>query len=310
MKYTICLQLFILALTFKYKERRYMSIKVSQFLRPLAKGSSAISLKLIIDNLTYRYVKNIKEQIKVKFFKEGDMYFVYAKIPSESNDKYPDAAPVFYDVIFQFIPPNKASLAADSIREYDVKAFSNIPSFLYTFNYVFYHRKALIELPGGYYSPRALNEKARIRNPLNLLGIDKSLWFTTYYLDDHRFFKRTTFDGIIDKELTLVKLLKKEKIKTQEHKLYELELRDKHRKLKKENERKKRPAGRKRVVIKEPVKKEKIDTLVEKSLSRNNLKSSLQTNSLRSKLSVSNTNRTTRMQNNLKSNLSSHLKTP
>jgi hypothetical protein len=215
-----------------------MSVKVSQMLRPFNKGFSALQIKLIMNDLVYRYIKNIKDKIKVRYCKENNDYFIYAKIPSESNDIYPDSAPIFYDVIVQLTPPNKAAIALDSIREYDAKVFSNIPSFVFTFNYVYHYKRALIDLPSDYYTHRAMMEKPRVRNPLYLLGIDKSLWFTIFYLDEHKIFKRTNIDSLIDANVNLLKLLKEEKVKTQDRKLDECELREKHKRDLKEVERK------------------------------------------------------------------------
>jgi hypothetical protein len=215
-----------------------MGVKVSQMLRPFNKGFSALQVKLIMNDLVYRYIKNVKDKIKVKYCKENNDYFIYAKIPSESNDTYPDSAPIHYDVIVQLSPPNKAAIALDSIREYDAKIFSNIPSFVFTFNYVYHQKRALVNLPSEYYTRRAIMEKPRVRNPLYLLGIDKSLWFTIFYLDEHRLFKRTNIDALIDGNLNLLKLLKDERVKTQDRKIDECELREKHKRDLKEVERK------------------------------------------------------------------------
>jgi hypothetical protein len=228
-----------------------MSVKVAQMLRPFNKGFSALQIKLIMNDLVYRYTKNIKNKIKVKYFKEKNDYFIYAKIPSESNDIYPDSAPIHYDVIIQLIPPNKAALALDSIREYDAKVYSNIPSFVFTFNYVYHYKRALIVLPQEYYTRRAIMEKPRVRNPLYLLGIDKSLWFTVYYLDEHRMFKKSNIDALLDENLTLLFLLKDEGIKSQDRKLDECELREKHKRDLKEVEKKRKQRGEARAKIRQ-----------------------------------------------------------
>jgi hypothetical protein len=203
-----------------------MSTKIAQILRPFNKGFSAFQIKLVIDNLTYRYVRNIKNRIHVRFLKENNDYFIHAKVPSESDEEYPGSASIHYDVIFQLSPPNKASLEANTIREYDLKVFSNIPSFIFTFNYIFHLKRSLINLPQSYYSQRALTEKARIRNPLNLLGIDKSLWFTVYYLDENHAFRRDYIDSVVEPGLTLLQLLKDEHIASQDKKLRECESRE------------------------------------------------------------------------------------
>jgi hypothetical protein len=226
-----------------------VGVKVSQMLRPFNKGFSALQIKLVMNDLVYRYTKNIKEKLKVRYFKENNDYFIYAKVPSESNDIYPDSAPIHYDVIIQLTPPNKAALALDSIREYDVKVFSNIPSFVFTFNYVYHYKRALINLPQEYYTRKAIMEKPRVRNPLYLLGIDKSLWFTVYYLDDHRVFKRSNIDALLDGKLSLLSLLKEEGIKPQDRKIDECELREKHKRDLKEVEKKKKQRNEAKVKL-------------------------------------------------------------
>jgi hypothetical protein len=217
-----------------------MSVKVAQMLRPFNKGFSAFQIKLVMNDLVYRYVQNIKNKIKIRIYKENEDYFIYAKIPSESNSEYPDSSPIFYDIIIQLIPPNKASLAWDNIREYDAKVFSNIPSFVYTFNYIYHQKRALVNLPSMYYTHRALNEKAKIRNPLNLLGIDKSLWFTIYHIDYNKLFKKANIDTLVEENLNTFNLLKDEKIMTQDRKVDECERREKHRRDLKEAENKKK----------------------------------------------------------------------
>jgi hypothetical protein len=217
-----------------------MSIKVTQMLRPFNKGFSALQIKLVMNDLVFRYTKTVQAKIKIRIFKDNNDYFIYAKIPSESNDEYPDSGPLHYDVIIQLSPPNKASLAWDNIREYDAKVYANIPSFTFTFNYIYHFRRALIDLPSGFYTRRAVMERARVRNPLNLLGIEKSLWFTVFHLDDCKLFRRNRIDSFAEEDLSLTKLIKEEKIKSQDYKLHECERREKHKRDLKEAERKKK----------------------------------------------------------------------
>jgi hypothetical protein len=217
-----------------------MSVKVAQMLRPFNKGFSALQIKLVMNDLVFRYTRNIKDQMQIKVFKEKEDYFIYAKVPSESNDEYPDSKPIHYDVVIQLSPPNKASLAWTDIREYDAKVYANIPSFVFTFNYVYHFRRALITMPNGFYTRQAVMERPRVRNPLNLLGIEKSLWFTIFYLDDHKIFKRSNIDGLLIKGHNLVKLIKEESIKSQDRKLAECEVREKHKRDLKEVEKKRK----------------------------------------------------------------------
>jgi hypothetical protein len=240
-----------------------MSVKVAQMLRPFNKGFSALQIKLVMNDLVFRYTRNIRDQMQIKVFKEKEEYFIYAKVPSESNDEYPDSKPIHYDVIIQLSPPNKASLAWTDIREYDAKVYANIPSFVFTFNYVYHFRRALIEMPRGFYTQKAVMERPRVRNPLNLLGIEKSLWFTIFYLDDRRVFKRSTIDSLLVKDYSLGKLIKEEQIKSQDRKLAECEIREKHKRDLKEVEKKRKGRAAARAkVIRTPIRRNEIPSLM------------------------------------------------
>jgi hypothetical protein len=295
-----------------------MNVKVAQMLRPFNKGFSALQIKLVMNDLVYRYTQNIKSRIKCRVFKENNDYFIYTKVPSESNDEYPDSALIYYDVIIQLIPPNKASLAWDSIRDYDVKVFSNIPSFVFTFNYVYHRYRALLDMPSGYYSQRSLMEKAKMRNPLNLLGIDKSLWFTIYYCDDHKIFKRSNIDSFVEDKLNLITLLHDEKIMSQDRKLYECERREKHKRDLKEVEKKRnrRNAGRNKLVNKNirdhelrPIFSDLASGLRTERFKSEVLKSDLSSGIYNEKIDKKNNKEVTTKDTPLKSNLKSGLKT-
>jgi hypothetical protein len=292
-----------------------MSVKVAQMLRPFNKGFSALQIKLVMNDLVFRYIKNIQNKIKIRTFVENNVYFIYAKIPSESGSEYPDSPPIHYDVILQLTPPNKAAIAWTDIREYDAKVYSNIPSFVFTFNYVYHFKRALINLPGDYYTHKAMQEKPKVRNPLNLLGIEKSLWFTVYHLDYNRLFKKRYIDSLLVEGLTLAKLLKEERIKTQDQKIAECELREKHKRDLKEVERKRKGRAASRVKeIKRPVKKNETaeifsdlsSGLRDEHLSNSNLVSSLN-NSSKSK-NIPNTPIRSNYKSSLKSNLKSSLR--
>lgn len=201
-----------------------MNLKVDQLIRPFSRGFSALSVKYIIEDLSRRFAANIQDKIEYKIIKVKNTYYIWCKIPSESNDKYPDEE-IYYDVILQLDPPNTSSLQNPSIRDYDVKVYANIPSFVFTFNYVYYSKNSLIKMPAGFYSRKSITMKPKIRNPLQLLGIDKSLWFAVCFLDKMKLFNRANADAAIDVQLDLEKLIKTLKIKTQDEKLSECEYR-------------------------------------------------------------------------------------
>jgi hypothetical protein len=114
---------------------------------------------------------------------------------------------------------------------------------MFTFDYVFAKQRSLIDMPAGFYGAKAVSTKAKVRNPLMLVGIDKSLWFSVCHLDDIHAWKRSTFEHNIEPGLTIDKLIKEEKILTQEQKLHQVELRSEHQAKKSKKVSRKRRSG-------------------------------------------------------------------
>ena len=202
-------------------------IKIEQIVKPFNSGFSAVSIKYLLENLQKRYLVNIEPNITtVDAVKEKDNYFILVKIPSESNTEY-KSDKIFYDVIIELSPPNKSYLSNESVRDYDVRVYSNCPSFTYTFTYVYYKKDALIKMPKGAYTRKALSKAPKIRNPLLLFGIEKTLWFAICYIDKNRLFKRSNLEALIKDDSKLKDLIKEHKIIGQDQKLEEVMARTK-----------------------------------------------------------------------------------
>lgn len=202
-------------------------IKIEQIVKPFNSGFSAVSIKYLLENLQKRYLVNIEPNITtVDAIKEKDNYFILVKIPSESNTEY-KSDKIFYDVIIELSPPNKSYLNNESVRDYDVRVYSNCPSFTYTFTYVYYKKDALIKMPKGAYTRKALSKAPKVRNPLLLFGIEKTLWFAICYIDKNRLFKRSNLEALVKDDSKLKDLIKEHKIIGQDQKLEEVMARTK-----------------------------------------------------------------------------------
>jgi hypothetical protein len=201
-------------------------IKIQQIVKPFNSGFSAVSIKYLLEDLQKRYLQNIKPDLVCKVIKIKNDYFVYFQIPSESNSEYPSDK-VHYDVILQLVPPNASWLESENLRDFDVRVYSNCPSFTFTFTYVYYKQGALINMPHGAYTRKALNTKPVTRNPLLLYGIEKSLWFAICYMDENHLFRRSKLDAMITDDKTLKDLVKEYNMLGQDEKLLEVERRAK-----------------------------------------------------------------------------------
>ena len=202
-------------------------IKIEQIVKPFNSGFSAVSIKYLLENLQKRYLVNIEPNVTtVDAVKEKDNYFILVKIPSESNTEY-KSDKIFYDVIIELSPPNKSYLSNESVRDYDVRVYSNCPSFTYTFTYVYYKKDALIKMPKGAYTRKALSKAPKVRNPLLLFGIEKTLWFAICYIDKNKLFKRSNLEALVKDDSKLKDLIKEHKIIGQDQKLEEVMARTK-----------------------------------------------------------------------------------
>ncbi len=194
------------------------SVTIEDLIYPIGHGS-ALSMKIIEKELTERFYKHINQYIKLQSaYKDGVTYYIHLQIPSENNGR--SVSEVFYDVVLEFYPKNKSQIASIYYNEYGVKVFSNSPSFLFTFTHVYSERDALPDfIPAKFYAKEALKNPPKVRNPIELMGIDKTVWFSIRYLTHNHLFQKVRLEQICERKGSYKNILKF--IKSQEDKLAE-----------------------------------------------------------------------------------------
>lgn len=186
-------------------------MKLREFLKDelsVKPGSVKIPIKSLIEGYRERYEKLINDPHK-KFMHDvyritpGDRIVVHVKVPSETLERF------YYDVLIEL---DKGAVGVARIEDCDIHIFSNCPSFVYRYAYVFYHLdldteqsgnkkkkknsgmlidmftskipkdKLLIDGTEDKYGADILNNEPVIRNSLGLPMFDKSLYFAIFYL--------------------------------------------------------------------------------------------------------------------------------
>ena len=130
-------------------------------------------------------------EIKYKLYKDEHNYYVHIKIPSEVVEKF------YYDVVIMFVPNTKEKKAVESeatLNNYEVRFFSNDPSFVFTFAHAFIKKKFFVEDLIERLPKEVVRDKAVERNPLNQIGYVKSLYFAYLELKRKNLFQKTNFD--------------------------------------------------------------------------------------------------------------------
>ena len=143
-----------------------------------------------------RYDKSIQRNIELKAYKDGDSYVFKIKIPSEKNYKY--KTNVFYDAIVEFFPINDKDKESKSIREYSIRVFSNSPTFMFNFTYVYGKMNALYKkIPKSLYSEIALKQPAHTTNPHKLISLEKSIFYSLKKIYEETSYSKSKIDKIV-----------------------------------------------------------------------------------------------------------------
>lgn len=115
-------------------------------------------------------------KINYRMYKDTDArYLLHIKIPSEVVEKF------YYDVVIEFYTNDKSLIAGNSLKGYDVRFYSNDPYFCFTYAHAFEKNNLFIEDLKPKMMKRALEDRAAERNPKNLVGYVKSIFFAYLY---------------------------------------------------------------------------------------------------------------------------------
>lgn len=126
--------------------------------------------------------------LKYIMFKDSDSrYIFYVKVPSEVIPNF------YYDVAIEFTTNDKFALIKPTLRDYEVKFFSNDPAFVFTFAYSFSANKLFVTDLESKMSKLALEKRAVERNPKNIVGYVKSIYFAYLYMDIRGLFNKATW---------------------------------------------------------------------------------------------------------------------
>lgn len=159
-------------------------VTMKQFLvNPTGSGSASVArrdrIRLDMNNRFNALYKKHKGKFKCNFYydpKQNDIYYVL-NVPSEVYA----ADGLYYDVVIKLKgDPNKKIHRLLENREMQV--FSNSPNFTYTYAYVFNSLGMLVDWCKPKAAPKSLTESPTVRNPDNVLGFEKSVYFSILYI--------------------------------------------------------------------------------------------------------------------------------
>lgn len=160
---------------------------------PSGRGSAVNTAR---DSIELSYNAKLGEMIskngdiKYTCLKSSDShtYYIYFLMPSESTKDFN------YDVVIQLDCPKGEGKSAGDIKNYTVKFFSNDPSFTFTYAHAYKSHGLLIPVLERKMNLRALNTKANVRNPDNVIGYVKNIYFAYLLMKKYNLFDKSILD--------------------------------------------------------------------------------------------------------------------
>lgn len=127
-----------------------------------------------------------KDLFRIDVFKDGDEYFILVVIPSEDGDRNNT-----YDVVVKFVPTD-TSKSHPTVRAYNIQLFSNSPSFVYTYAYVFDKEELLVKELKNKFSDETF-QPPTTRNPYEGISYEKSTFMAIEFILSNPYLLEKTF---------------------------------------------------------------------------------------------------------------------
>lgn len=127
-----------------------------------------------------------KDLFRIDVFKDGDEYFILVVIPSEDGDRNNT-----YDVVVKFVPTDM-SKSHPTVRAYNIQLFSNSPSFVYTYAYVFDKEELMVKELRNKFSDETF-QPPTTRNPYEGISYEKSTFMAIEFILSNPYLLEKTF---------------------------------------------------------------------------------------------------------------------
>lgn len=168
-------------------------------------------------------------RMETHLYKDGKKFYAYLKIPSEKISGF------FYDVVVEFSEPDKPSkkLLDSTLNNYLVRFYSNDPSFVFTFAHAFLKNDMFIKELSDKMSKKAIKEKADEKNPHNIVGYVKSLYFAYIIMNRKGLFNKNKYNETFNLKALKVKIMNADdKIRLRQEAAKDLSIENKKEKVK------------------------------------------------------------------------------
>lgn len=147
---------------------------------PAGKGAVIPGKEALLEIFNRRYITmNKTKPITFDIYTDKEIVYYHIKLTTEADNR--DNT---YDVVLKFSPTSQADVNDKSIRNYELRFFSNCPSFTYTYAYVAKINDILVEELSDKYEDTVLKNPPVSRNPGLIFNYEKSTYYACKFLTE------------------------------------------------------------------------------------------------------------------------------
>lgn len=173
-----------------------MDITFNDYIQnPMSKENAVFSNRYMYRDLYMSKLDKIlvRENGKVDYHlyytKDKSRYYIHIRVPSEIIEEF------YYDTVIEFYTKDNIKAVSNTIIDYNVKFYSNDPSFVFTFAHSFIHNKLFVEDLVSKMSKEAVKKVAKEKNPTNQVGYVKSIYFAYLICKQYGLFNKIKFSS-------------------------------------------------------------------------------------------------------------------
>lgn len=142
---------------------------------PMGKGAAMMMIGDAKKTMIDKFLLD-EAEIVYNLYNTGKTLVFHFELPSHSTKG------VKYDVIVEF-PYNSADLQkGNNLFEFPFKVYSNCPSFVYTYAYVFYQKGLICDWLINRFDKKSLTTPPTQRNSFGIIFYERSVFFALYYI--------------------------------------------------------------------------------------------------------------------------------
>lgn len=142
---------------------------------PMGKNSAIFMVGEAKNKMIERFLL-VEDQLRLQAYNTGRTLVFHMEMPSESSKG------LSYDIVIEVPFSSKDENKGNNIFDFPFNVYSNCPSFIYSYAYIFYKQKLICKWLVNRYDKKTLTTPPTKKNEFGIIFYEKSIFFAVYYI--------------------------------------------------------------------------------------------------------------------------------